>query len=84
MKNRRKRLAYLHKLNPNCRYCGEETIIGWGNGKKQATLDHRIPKSLGGEDTPKNTVLSCAGCNSKKGCLTYMQFRELQNEKIIN
>ena len=32
-----------------------------------ATKDHVLPKSKGGGGGPKNLVLSCSGCNSKKG-----------------
>jgi 5-methylcytosine-specific restriction endonuclease McrA len=31
------------------------------------TIDHVIPKSLGGKDTWENLVCACMRCNSKKG-----------------
>lgn len=34
---------------------------------KAATLDHLIPKSRDGEDTPENTVCACYGCNLDRG-----------------
>ncbi|KRQ11646.1 hypothetical protein AOQ73_06110 [Bradyrhizobium pachyrhizi] len=32
-----------------------------------ATLDHLIPASRRGEDTPENTVCACFGCNMDRG-----------------
>lgn len=58
-----------------CVYCGS---------KEALTLDHVIPKSLGGRDTWDNLVTACQKCNSKKGNMTpeeagmelrYMPFR---------
>jgi len=40
-----------------CGYCGEK-----GN-----TVDHVIPKKLGGKNTFENTVCACKSCNAKKG-----------------
>ena len=41
-----------------CAYCG---IPG-----KNMTIDHIIPKSLGGKSTFENTVCACLTCNNKK------------------
>lgn len=35
-------------------------------GDKHLTLDHIVPKSMGGEDTIENTQVLCNKCNSKK------------------
>jgi 5-methylcytosine-specific restriction endonuclease McrA len=32
-----------------------------------ATIDHFIPLSRGGDDTPENRKLACEGCNLEKG-----------------
>ncbi len=42
-----------------CQYCG--TIKG------QMTVDHIVPKTMGGRDTWYNLVCCCARCNNKKG-----------------
>lgn len=42
-----------------CMYCG--TMKG------PMTVDHIIPKRMGGRDTWENLVCSCARCNNKKG-----------------
>lgn len=34
---------------------------------KETTLDHFIPKALGGGSTIDNLVLACRGCNRRKG-----------------
>lgn len=42
-----------------CQYC--KTSRG------PLTLDHVIPKTMGGDDTWENLVCACAKCNNKKG-----------------
>ena len=44
-----------------CQYC-EKTIV-----LTEATVDHVIPKSRGGQNTWENVALACAKCNQKKG-----------------
>lgn len=41
---------------PACYYCG-------GEG---GTIDHVVPRTLGGEDTPDNAVPCCPACNFEK------------------
>jgi 5-methylcytosine-specific restriction endonuclease McrA len=42
-----------------CQYCG--TVKG------PMTVDHIVPKTMGGRDSWENLVCSCARCNNKKG-----------------
>jgi 5-methylcytosine-specific restriction endonuclease McrA len=42
-----------------CQYCGKRT--------SPMTVDHVIPKNLGGKDTWENLVGACAECNNRKG-----------------
>ena len=42
-----------------CQYCGNKSV--------HMTVDHVIPKNLGGKDTWENLVAACAQCNNKKG-----------------
>jgi len=45
--------------NYACQYCG--------SNEKQLTLDHVIPRSLGGNHTWENLVAACRQCNHRKG-----------------
>lgn len=44
-----------------CVYCGSRDNL---------TIDHVVPKSLGGRDSWENLVAACQGCNAKKGSKT--------------
>jgi 5-methylcytosine-specific restriction endonuclease McrA len=43
-----------------CQYCGVRP------GNQELTIDHVIPRSLGGQTTWENCVLSCVACNARK------------------
>jgi 5-methylcytosine-specific restriction endonuclease McrA len=43
-----------------CTYCGARLL------KLEATVDHIIPRSKGGEDDPVNYALACKPCNNQK------------------
>lgn len=43
-----------------CQYCGR-------NGGERMTIDHVIPRSLGGRTIWENVVSACRACNVKKG-----------------
>ncbi|HWR83294.1 MAG TPA: HNH endonuclease [Candidatus Deferrimicrobium sp.] len=43
----------------HCQYCG--------GSKGSMTVDHLIPKRLGGQDAWENLVCACSRCNNKKG-----------------
>lgn len=44
-----------------CQYCGQ------AQPTSQLSLDHVLPRSLGGKTTWENIVCSCLSCNSRKG-----------------
>ena len=46
---------------PFCSYCGREYR------QRVLEVDHIIPKSQGGRDTPANFTLACQRCNGSKG-----------------
>lgn len=46
--------------NGKCRYCGVKL------NKANATWDHYIPVSLGGDNSWTNAVLACQSCNMRK------------------
>lgn len=47
--------------NHQCQYCGQTRPMN------QLSLDHVVPRSLGGHTTWENIVCSCMKCNSRKG-----------------
>lgn len=60
--HRRYRSLVSQRDGDVCRYCGvSDTPL---------TLDHVIPRSRGGSDSPMNLVLACRPCNSSKGART--------------
>jgi 5-methylcytosine-specific restriction endonuclease McrA len=52
------RRAIFARDNWMCQYCGSRSNL---------TIDHVLPRSLGGGSTWDNTVASCAPCNRRKG-----------------
>jgi 5-methylcytosine-specific restriction endonuclease McrA len=44
-----------------CQYCGERLP------RSELTIDHVIPRSLGGKSTWENVVCCCIDCNRRKG-----------------
>lgn len=55
--------------NPDiCIYCGS---------KSDLTLEHILPRSRGGPDTPDNAVWVCKKCNSSKGSKRLYEWYEL-------
>lgn len=49
----------LYRDNYTCQYCGKHTHA--------LTLDHVIPRYLGGPHTWQNLVAACSACNHRKG-----------------
>jgi len=57
---KRLRFEILRRDNHACRYCGgiaPDVIL---------TIDHVVPKALGGSDDPGNLVTACKDCNAGK------------------
>lgn len=68
----------LHiKSNGICHYCEKPTVIGKECDLK-ATVDHYIPISRGGWDSPSNWVLACWKCNNTKANLMPNEFASLK------
>ena len=55
------------KMN-RCRYCCS---------KENLTVDHKIPKTQGGTDDPKNLQCLCSFCNQMKSGLSHRQVKNL-------
>ena len=45
--------------NYTCQYCG--------NSNRQLTIDHVVPRHMGGQKSWANVVTACARCNHRKG-----------------
>jgi 5-methylcytosine-specific restriction endonuclease McrA len=55
----------LRRDNYTCQYCGKQTAY--------LTIDHIIPRRLGGRHTWENLVAACPACNHCKGGRTLEQ-----------
>lgn len=53
--------ALWHRDHGKCQYCQKNVTVS------NATIDHVIPKSRGGQHTWENLVIACTKCNGKKG-----------------
>jgi len=62
----------------NCIYCGTKLH------KENATADHIIPISKGGNNTQVNLVVCCKDCNNERGNLDFNDYRALKNKKYKN
>lgn len=51
-----------------CVYCYSE---------ERLTIDHKVPKSLGGSDEKNNLQYACKRCNGYKGSIKHHVFRKL-------
>lgn len=49
----------LRRDNYTCQYCGRKTTV--------LTIDHVVPRRVGGEHSWNNLVAACAPCNRQKG-----------------
>jgi len=54
--------------------CPCEPLDPWPPGAKWVTVDHKVPRSLGGTRQLSNVVLACKPCNKAKGSRPYEQF----------
>lgn len=59
--NRKRRIIQFFQDFPNCYYCGTQLT------QANRSLDHWVPKSLGGTSRFVNLVTSCKDCNGVKG-----------------
>ncbi len=53
------RRSIFARDNYACQYCGHQA--------RELTIDHIVPKRLGGKSTWENLVCCCRKCNSRKG-----------------
>lgn len=58
-----------------CYYCRRPLIAS------EATADHRVPRSVGGETGAMNIVAACLACNSTKGEMSEAEFLAMRRPK---
>lgn len=58
--SKRLRFEVFNRDNHTCRYCGRSAP------EVELTVDHVVPKVLGGTNRPENLVTACRDCNSGK------------------
>lgn len=75
---RRVRITKLIEANGAfCHYCNRAVRLRVGresNKPDDATLDHRVPRALGGGNADSNLLLACRKCNEAKEDRPYEDF----------
>ena len=56
-----KRMRIYMRDKFRCQYCGDKKAAN------EPTLDHILPRSRGGDNSPLNIVTACVMCNNRKG-----------------
>lgn len=64
-----KRLRIYMRDKFRCQYCGDK------KGLAELTLDHIVPRSRGGDNSPVNVVTACLQCNNRKANRTPAEAR---------
>ena len=64
-----KRLRIYMRDKFRCQYCGEK------KSASELTLDHILPRSRGGDNSPVNIVTACVACNNRKSDRTPAEAR---------
>jgi len=59
-------------LTQNCEYCGVKLT------KSNLSVDHKTPLVRGGDTSHSNLAYCCSNCNSEKGNLTDIEFKQLK------
>lgn len=61
-RSQRRRARFLERNGGRCYLCGEPLTL------ETMTVDHYVPRALGGSNRRANLRLACAPCNHRKGC----------------
>lgn len=57
-----------------CVYCGELVKAGSSKRSSQRTLEHILPRCLGGTKCWMNSAMACGSCNNDKGDQSLLEF----------
>ena len=66
------------KKNARCIYCNRKLNI------QNATMDHIVPISKGGNNCQVNLITCCFVCNNERGDMEFTKYLKLKNEKYRN
>lgn len=58
------RRELFQRKRGRCEYCKQTMAF------EDSTLDHWVPKAMGGTNQRNNLILACEGCNNKKASMT--------------
>lgn len=63
-----------------CKYCRCKLLEGKRHktDPRRVTIDHYIPRALGGSEHLDNLVLACLGCNSAKANLLPEEYEKVR------
>jgi hypothetical protein len=64
--------------NSTCLYCGNKLTM------KNATADHIIPISKGGNNSQVNMIVCCKSCNEERGNIKFEKYLAYKNSKYKN
>lgn len=78
----RKLGALMNKQHGRCWFCKAPFVRG--KGARSATIDHKIPRWLGGGSAWSNVVAACKGCNSRKGGMTHIVFAMCRGDRKLH
>jgi len=71
--------AFIEKHDDSkCLYCNTEL------NNENATADHIIPISNGGNNTQVNLIVCCNDCNSERGNMEFKDFLKIKNKNFKN
>jgi 5-methylcytosine-specific restriction endonuclease McrA len=72
----RRRQAIFDEAGGKCHYCKTELEL-----RGRWHIEHKLPKALGGDNSPDNLVAACAPCNHAKKDKTDVEFFALLAER---
>ena len=64
--------------NPRCIYCNKKL------NETNATIDHIVPISKGGNNCQVNLITCCINCNNERGNLDFYKYLKLKNQRYQN
>lgn len=68
----------LYNKQPRCIYCNVSLR------QDNATADHIVPISKGGNNTQINLVVCCKDCNNERGNTEFNEYLTLKNKRFRN